>query len=162
MDRDPHLPQRQAARMRALAQPGLAPDEAADELVARHEGDPDWLDAFADAFERRRSGRDLERILRVWDLSQSAAGRLFGVTRQAIAKWLQDGVPIDRAEQISNLAAATDLLVHYLKRDRIPAVVRRPAPGLGGQSLIELWAAGDTGRLLQVCRDLFAFGDAHT
>jgi hypothetical protein len=148
--------------MSALPQPALAPDEAADELVARHEADPDWLDAFAEAFERRRSGHDLERILRVWDLSQSEAGRLFGVTRQAVAKWLHEGVPIDRAEQVSNLAAATDLLVRYLKPDRIPAVVRRPAPGLGGQSLVELWAAGDTRRLLQRCRDLFAFGDAHT
>jgi hypothetical protein len=40
--------------MSALPQPALAPDEAADELVARHEADPDWLDAFAEAFERRR------------------------------------------------------------------------------------------------------------
>jgi ribosomal protein S16 len=147
--------------MGALPQPELAPDEAADRLVARHESDPDWLDAFAEAFERRRSGHEIERILGVWDLSQSEAGRLFGVTRQAVAKWLHEGVPIDRTEQVSNLAAATDLLVRYLKRDRIPAVVRRPASGLGDRSLVELWAAGDTRRLLQMCRELFSFGDAH-
>jgi hypothetical protein len=142
-------------------QPGLAPEQAAEELVAQHAGDPEWLDAFAEAFERRRSGHELARILQLWNLSQSEAGRLFGVTRQAAAKWLRDGMPVDRAEQVADLAAATDLLVRNLKRDRIPAVVRRRAPGLGDRALVDLWADGDTRQVLERCRDMFAFGDAH-
>lgn len=76
----------------------------------KHERDPEWLDAFAEAFERQRGGRDLGRILRIWGLNRSEAGRLFGVTRQAVATWLRDGVPVDRSEQVADLAAATDLL----------------------------------------------------
>jgi hypothetical protein len=148
--------------MSALPQAGLAPREAAAELVETYGGDPGWLDAFAEAFERRRGGRELERILRVWGLSQSEAGRLFGVTRQAVAKWLSEGAPTDRTEQIANLSATTDLLVRYLKRDRIPAVVRRGGVALGGRSLVDMLAAGETRRLLEVSRDMFAFGDAPT
>ena len=45
--------------------------------------------------------------------------------RQAIGKWLRQGAPAERKTVLSDLAAATDLLVHYLKRDRIPAAARR-------------------------------------
>ncbi|HUG89610.1 MAG TPA: hypothetical protein VML55_02170 [Planctomycetaceae bacterium] len=147
--------------MSALPLSDLAPEEAAGELVARHDGDREWLDAFAEAFERRRGGHDLGRILRVWGLSRSEAGRLFGVTRQAVAKWLRDGVPIQRAGEVADLSAATDLLVRYLKRDRIPAVVRRQSAALGDRSLIDLWAEGEPRRVLEACREMFTFGDAH-
>lgn len=145
--------------MSALAELDLGPREAAAELVEAHGGDPRWLDDFADALERQLAGRELRRILRVWDLSQSEAGRLFGVSRQAVSKWLNHGIPADRAEQVADLSAATDLLVHYLKRERIPAVVRREAAALGGRSLVDLLAAGQTRRLLEACRDMFAFAD---
>jgi hypothetical protein len=37
-----------------------------------------------------------------------------------------------------DLAAATDELDRRVKRERIPAVVRRPASDLGGRSLLDL------------------------
>lgn len=40
------------------------------------------------------------------------------------------------------LAAATELLDRHVKRERIPAVVRRPAANLGGTSLYEMALAG--------------------
>ena len=36
--------------------------------------------------------------------------------------------PAERAEAVAALAAATDLLDHHLKRERIAAVVRRKSP----------------------------------
>ena len=99
----------------------------------------------------------MARTLEVWNLSQAEAARLFGVSRQAVGKWLRYGVPPERAGAVSDLAAATDLLVHYLKRDRIPAVVRRPIPSLGGVSLVNLLAQGDTRALVVACRDMFRF-----
>jgi hypothetical protein len=62
---------------------------------------------------------------------------------------------------VADLAAATDLLVRHLQRDRIPAVVRRPAPALGRRSLLELLDAGEAHGVLAACRAMFAFGDAH-
>ena len=135
-------------------------EATAARLVATR--DPQWLDAFATALHRRRIASELAHVLTVWDLSRTEAGRLFGVTRQAISKWIDGaGVPADRAAQIADLAAATDLLEHYLKASRIPAVVRRPAAALGGRSLLDLVAAGATDELLAATREMFTFTDAH-
>jgi transcriptional regulator with XRE-family HTH domain len=135
----------------------MGPSGLAAKLVEEHSLDPDWLDEFAVALDRRRQGRALERILEVWGLSQSEVGRRFGVSRQAVAKWIADGIPVERAAAMANLGAATDLLVHYLKRDRIAAVVRRPITTLQGDSLVDLLAEERYDDILQVCRDMFDF-----
>ena len=101
------------------------------------------------------------RTLGVWQLSQAKAAALFGVSRQAFAKWLQRGVPADHAVAVADLKAATDLLERYLKRDRIPAVVRRPIARFDGVSLLDLLGQGDTHRLLSACREMFDFERAH-
>ena len=135
----------------------LPPQQAADALYAAHRHDAAWLDAFAQSLDRRRAAASLEFVFGVWDLSQSEAARLFGVSRQAVSKWLVQGAPPDRAVAVADLAAATDLLVHYLKRDRIPAVVRRPIPARDDVSLVDLIAKGDTASVLDICRAMFRF-----
>ena len=139
----------------------LEPQEAAERLFAAHKTQRGWLDEFAASLDRHRAGQSLTRTLGVWDVSQSAAARLFGVSRQAVSKWLTHGAPAERAEAIADLAATTDLLVRYLKRDRIPAVVRRPIPALNGDSLLGLLEQGRTSELLTVCRAMFRFDQAH-
>ena len=137
------------------------PRKVAGEIVETARQDPGWLDAFAVALERERSHDQLGRTLAVWGLSQSEAARLFGVSRQAVSKWLASGVPTDRVGAVADLAAATDLLIRYAKRDRIPAVVRRGAVGLQGHSLVDLVAAGETRKALETCRAMFAFNRVH-
>ena len=139
----------------------LTPAEAAEQIFAVHGHEGAWLDAFAESLDRRRASRSFARTMEVWGLSQAEAARLFGVSRQAIGKWLRQGIPPERARAISDLAAATDLLVHFLKRDRIPAVVRRPIHVLEEASLMDLLARGDTRTLLTACRDMFRFERAH-
>lgn len=138
----------------------LDPRDAAATLAADRRNERGWLDEFAESLDRHRAGRSLARALAVWDLNHSQAARLFGVSRQALSKWLERGVPAERAEAIADLAAATDLLVHHLKRDRIPAVVRRPIAASGKRSLLDLLAAGETRALLGACRDMFRFDRA--
>jgi hypothetical protein len=138
----------------------LDPVEVAEKIVDAHPEDPggtDWLDEFSEALDRRRAGRSLARILQAWGLNQSEAANLFGVSRQALSKWLAVGVPSERVLAVADLAAATDLLIRYLKRDRIPAVVRRPAAALDGNSLIDLVAAFRTRDVLEACRSMFDF-----
>jgi len=138
----------------------LDPRDAASKIVAAHAGQRDWLDRFATELDRRRAASALARTLAVWQLSQSDAARLFGVSRQAVSKWLEQGVPVERAETVADLAAATDLLVRYLQRERIPAVVRRVAPALGDRSLLDLLGAGKSREVLEACRGMFAFDQA--
>ena len=133
------------------------PRETAERIFRAHAGEHAWLDSFAEHFDRQRSGASLNRSLSVWGLSQSEAARLLGISRQAIGKWLGRGAPADRLEMVGDLAAATDILVHYLKRDRIPAVVRRPIPARGGITLIDLFAGGDSRDLLRTVREMFEF-----
>lgn len=139
----------------------LDPKAAAQRLIAARKTSSGWLDEFSEQLDRQRNAEALERILAVWGLNQSDAARIFGVSRQAISKWLTQGVPADRAEAIGDIAAATDLLVRHLQRDRIPAVVRRRAPALGDTSLLELLECHAFRGVLQACRDMFAFGEAH-
>ena len=135
----------------------LDPREAASLVAAAQEERRGWLDEFAEYLDRCRAGKSLARTLVVWGLSQSEAARLFGVSRQAVSKWIDTGVPVERSEAIADLAAATDLLVHYLKRDRIAAVVRRPVGRMSHRSLLDLLAHGQTPLILATCREMFAF-----
>lgn len=85
----------------------------------------------------------------------AAAGRVFGVSRQAFSKWLQKGVPAERTPALADLAAATDILDSRVKRERIPAVVRRGAEILGGESLYELACKGRHNEVMEMVRMLF-------
>ncbi len=138
------------------------PTKLASELAAsaRRAGSEAWLEGLGEALDRHRARAGLGRVLAIWRLSQAEAAGLFGVSRQALSKWLARGVPSDRLEAVADLAAATDLLVRHLERDRIPAVVRRPASRLGGHSLLELVSAGQTCDVLAACRAMFAFDEA--
>ncbi len=130
------------------------PDRAAALVVA--ERPAAWVEQFIEALDRHLTAESLGRLLTTWGLSQTEAARLFGVTRQALAKWLVGGVPVERAVAAADLAAATDLLVRYLRRDRIAAVVRRPAVALGGRSLLEV-AGEDPRSALDAVRAMFDF-----
>ena len=140
----------------------IEPEEAADRTFAAHGQNSVWLDVFTERLDRLRRGASFARTVQVWGLSQAEAARLFGVSRQAAAKWMRQGAPPERASAMADLSAATDLLVRHLKRDRIPAVVRRPIPALGGESLVALWGRGETRTVLTACRDMFRFDRAHT
>ena len=137
------------------------PEEAAEQIFRAHRHETAWLDAFTESLDHRRAGESLARTLWVWGTSQAEAARLLGVSRQAVGKWLQRGAPPARAGALADLAGATELLLRYLKRDRIPGVVRRPIPALGGVSLMDLLAQGDTRSLLSACRDMFRFDNVH-
>jgi hypothetical protein len=118
-----------------------SPTQVADQLAAEAP-DEAWLRALIDDLDRRLETGPLSRFMNLWGISGAEVGRAFGVSRQAVSRWLQAGVPPGRAGAVADLAAATDLLSRYVKRERIPAVVRRPAEGLGGRSLYDLAMEG--------------------
>jgi len=60
------------------------------------------LDEFAEHLDRHRAEQSLARTLAVWGLSQSEAARLFDVSRQAVSKWLDSGVPAERGEAVAD------------------------------------------------------------
>jgi len=85
-------------------------------------------------------GSDLARLLAGWQLSISDVARLFGVTRQAVQQWLDDGVPAARQPKLLQILRIRDLLERNLELPRIPAVVRSDAAAYGGRSMLEMIA----------------------
>jgi len=147
------------ARARALL-PGVQPlplPRAA--TLPRLDEDPDALLRFTRrvALELYVGGSDLRRVRDTFGLSTTELGRLFGVSRQAAAGWLEDRPPAGRAAKAACLAALADVLARRLKPARIPGVVRAPAPAYEGRSMLELIAADRHEWLLAAVRESFDY-----
>jgi predicted DNA-binding protein YlxM (UPF0122 family) len=120
--------------------------------------DLDWLRDLTDKLDRQLRTAPLERLMVLWDLSASEVARAFKVSRQAVSKWLSDGVPAERAPALADLAAATDMLDRFVKRERIPAVVRRPAAVLHDSSLYDMVTEGRHAEVLEAVTAMFDLG----
>ena len=131
----------------------LSPADAATALAAR--GGSEWTRQLIDELDRAVRTDPLDRFVTLWGLSNAAAARVFGVSRQAFSKWRTTGPPAMRSAAVADLASATDLLDRYVKRERIPAVVRRPAEQLGGRSLLDIAELGETRAVLECVAAMF-------
>lgn len=140
-------------RHNGVVKTSTSPHELARELIEW--ADPDWLRGLVDVLDREVRTAPLHRLTALWDLSDAAAGRLFGVSRQAFSKWLRNGPPAERADDVARVASITDTLDRYVKRERIPAVVRRPAPVLSDRSIIEMLESGEYRDAARRVADMF-------
>ncbi|HVC67058.1 MAG TPA: hypothetical protein VND44_05640 [Acidimicrobiales bacterium] len=122
---------------------GLTAAESERAAVALVSADAEVAARLAQHLERQLSAEPLDRFERVWQLSASQAAAVFGVSRQAYAKWHTGGIPPDRRVDVRLADEATAQLLAFVKVDRIPAVVRRPSPSLGGRSLLDVARAHD-------------------
>lgn len=131
----------------------IAPEELANELI--DSADAEWLRELVDALDRRVRTEPLRRLTTLWDLSNAAAARVFGVSRQAFSKWLATGPPADRVDDVTAVDDITTLLDRYVKRERIPAVVRRQSARLDDSSIIERLKEGDYEETAEAVRSMF-------
>jgi len=135
-------------------------------VVERHVGTPPrtWrLDAqrIYQAHERayRRAGAyDLAAIRTTFQSSPRETAELFGVTRQAIEQWSDNGVPATRVADVARIADVARRLRRTLKRERIPAIVRCPNPGLDGDTVLHaLRAPEGTDRVMAALDRLLSY-----
>jgi DNA-binding XRE family transcriptional regulator len=80
----------------------------------------------------------LDPVAETLELSETELGRLFGVSRQAVAQWRERGVPSNRMAKLTTVVSICDLLRHSLKAERIPGIARRPATAYGGLTMLEM------------------------
>jgi len=125
------------------------------DVLSRTEGDIAVLRQLVDRLDNELSARPLERTRRLWDVSAAQLGTMFGVSRQAASKWLIEGPPANRRDQVTCLGQSTDILDQWVKRERIPAVVRRPVEALGGRSRLDVALAGELALLRTELHDTF-------
>jgi hypothetical protein len=130
-----------------------SPAAIAAQLSASH--DRAWLREFVSQVDVNLQRSALERLIALWGVSSAEAAGFFGVSRQAFAKWLQIGPPADRAPAVAALEDATELLARHLKRERIPAVVRRQSALTGERSLLQMATAGEHEQVLGAVRTMF-------
>jgi DNA-binding transcriptional regulator YiaG len=86
------------------------------------------------------AGSAIRSLLSSWQLSIAEAARLFGVTRQAMQQWLAGDVPPARQPKVLAVMRIADLLSRNIRPDRIPGIVRSPAPGYDGATMLQLIA----------------------
>ena len=146
------------ARLRALL-PGVEPLPMPRGAGLPRLDDPDALMAFARrvALELQSGGPDLQRVRDTFALSKTELAGLFGVSRQAAAGWLVDGPPAARRPKAACLAAIADILAGRLKPERIPGIVRAPAPAYDGRSMLDLIASDRHAGLLASVRGSFDY-----
>jgi hypothetical protein len=97
----------------------------------------------------------LDPVSEVFGLTETELGRLFGVRRQAIQQWRDRGIPSARQAKAATVASIADLLSHQLKPERIPGIVRRPAPAYDGSSALEMIEDDRQEQLYEVVRRSF-------
>lgn len=102
-----------------------------------------------------RASSLLEAIQETLALSKTELGELFGVSRQAIDQWRDDGLPSSRQAKVAAVSAICDLLAHRLKGERIPGVARRPAAGYGGLNMLQMISRDRHEELLERIRASF-------
>lgn len=124
-------------------------DAMAKDVVLRTGGDADLLRQIVDRLDHQLNASSLQRTVRLWDISATQLAAMFAISRQAASKWLAEGAPASRRDQVALLGQATDLLDQWVKRERIPAVVRRPVEALGGRTRLDVARAGE----FEVLRD---------
>lgn len=87
--------------------------------------------------ELESSVDSLDAIADLLSLTDAALSSLFGVSRQRIAQWRADGVPVMHQSKLMTIAQIADLLDRNLKPERIPGVVRTPAAAFQGESILD-------------------------
>lgn len=123
---------------------GIIPDIQVPSLASPALPLPDPLAyerfTFAVLEELGAGGSGLEHLMASWRLSVSDTARLFGVSRQAVQQWLDEGVPPARQPKLLQVQRIADLLERNLQPDRIAAVVRSEADAFEGRSMLRLIA----------------------
>jgi hypothetical protein len=99
-------------------------------------------EAIVAAHERvyQRAGEhDLATIRATFQTSPAELGALFGrISRQAVNKWLESGVPANRLADVGRVADLARRLRQTFRRERIPTIIRQPNPGLNGESVLKV------------------------
>ena len=86
------------------------------------------------------AGTGLESLLAAWQMTVTEMATLFGVRRQAVGQWLDDGVPAVRLPKLATMQRIAELLERNLLLERIPAVVRAPSDRWNGATMLDLIA----------------------
>jgi len=111
-------------------------------------------------YAERQESMALQRIQTILGLNQTQTGKLFGVTRQAVAQWRVRGVPNERLADISRVEDIANLLDRKLLPERIPQIIRTPSRGLGGRTILQVLQTDGTEPIRDYVETLLSYRPA--
>jgi hypothetical protein len=114
----------------------------------------------ATATTHRIGPRALDEIRSRFALSEDELAALFAVSRPAIAKWRQRGVPVHRAADIDRVRELASYFGRRFVAARIPQIVRTPGKGLGGKTVLAFIADCGVDGVYAYLESLFAYTPA--
>lgn len=115
---------------------------------------------FAALRQLGRSQPPIERIRGLFALTTTELGGLFGVSRQAVDNWQEQGVPAARYAKLATLAALADVLERQLRSERIPGIARKEAKAYGGLTMLQMISEDRHNELLTLTRASFDWAAA--
>jgi hypothetical protein len=99
----------------------------------------------------------LDEIRGVFGLSEAELARLFAVSRPAVARWRETGVPVERGADVDRVR---ELAAYFHRRFlpvRIPQVVRTPGRGLGNRSVLAVIGESGVEPVYAYLEQLFSY-----
>lgn len=107
---------------------------------------------------RRIGAEALDEIRARFALSEDELAKLFAVSRPAVAKWRQRGVPADRAADVDRVRELAAYFGRRFIAARIPQIVRTPGKGLVGKTVLAVIAERGVDRVYAYLESLFSYG----
>ncbi len=103
------------------------------------------------------AAQSLEQIQNNFGLSEGELAELFGLTRQAVQQWRMRGVPNKRIADVDRIAELARVLKRRLIPTRLPQIVRTPAKGLQGRTVLETLAQFGVDRVYRYLEELYSY-----
>lgn len=114
----------------------------------------------ATAMNHRIGADALDEIRARFALSEDELATLFAVSRPAIAKWRQCGVPVNRAADVDRVRELAGYFGRRFIAARIPQIVRTPGKGLAGNTVLAVIAERGIDRVYAYLESLFSYTPA--
>lgn len=103
------------------------------------------------------AAQSLGQIQNNFGLSEGELAELFGLTRQAVQQWRMRGVPNKRIADVDRIAELARVLKRRLLPKRLPQIVRTPAKGLQGRTVLETLAQFGVDRVYRYLEELYSY-----
>ncbi len=99
----------------------------------------------------------IDEIRRRFGLSEDEVAKLFTVSRPAIGKWRQRGVPVERGADVDRVRELAEYFGRRFVAARIPQIVRTPGDGLGGKTVLAVIAEEGVDRVYAYLERIFSY-----
>lgn len=99
----------------------------------------------------------LDEIRGTFGLSESELAALFGVSRPAIARWRDGGVPVERGADVDRVRELAEYFHRRFLPVRVPQIVRTPGRGLGDKTVLAVLRENNVDRVYAYLESLFSY-----